>query len=212
MSTDYDSDIDIDVPVIPTKKQRLEKGNSVKENANQDPTIIISQPAKDIGDSGSHSNSRNALSDRRQDSELITQPVSTGSDRDVETQSAAEVTDRRTVIQKPKRAATQLKEVPKARVSFASARTTSTTSTVTPKPFIPLDEASIRRGFQEGGASTKKEDLKKGTYMLVIYKSKTIQLIIFGAGIQLNLLSQRRFGSFPSLKFPSRNLCPTRHK
>ena len=66
-----------------------------------------------------------------------------------------------------KRAATELKDldVPnlKARVSFASART------ITSKPFVALDPASIRRGFQEGGASSKKEDLKKCKYYMISY-------------------------------------------
>ena len=60
-----------------------------------------------------------------------------------------------------KHAATKLNEVPrathgKARVFFASAsaRTIS-------KPFVPLDPASIRRGLQEGGASSKMDSLKK---------------------------------------------------
>ena len=54
-------------------------------------------------------------------------------------------------IEVQKHAATQPKEARKARVSFASARTTSA-----PKPFVPLDPASIRRGFREGGVSAKK--------------------------------------------------------
>ena len=70
---------------------------------------------------------------------------------------------------RPKHAATQLKEVPKARVSFASARTTGT-----PKPFVPLDPASIRRGFQVGGANSKTEDLKKGTSQYILPMDKTI--------------------------------------
>lgn len=111
------------------------------------------------------------------------------------------------VIQNLKLAATQLKVMPKARVSFASARTTIPNL----KPFVLLDPASIRRGFQEGGASTKKEDLKKGMYyvMLSYGLDNSVGNMI---GEQVQLLSQRRFNFFHFLELPSTNLCLTRPK
>jgi hypothetical protein len=109
--------------------------------------------------------------------------------------------------QGPKRATTQLKEVPRVRVAFASA---SASARTVPKPFVPLDPASIRRGFQEGGASSRKEDLKKGTYDVVLIYS--LGNSVDTVGVQLQVLSQRRFGSFHFLELPSRNLCLTRHK
>jgi len=52
-----------------------------------------------------------------------------------------------------RRSVTQPQPAPKARVSFASARTSS------PKPFVTLDPDSIRRGLQEGGENSKKRDI-----------------------------------------------------
>jgi hypothetical protein len=74
---------------------------------------------------------------------------------------------------------TQLKEAPKARVSFASARTTPNIT-----PFVPLNPASILRGFQEGGVSSK-----KGTYIMPMNNAKTVKLILLVHRVQLIQLS-----------------------
>jgi hypothetical protein len=156
-STNSDSDTEVALPgpVVSTKKYRLENGKSVKLEGN-DPSqrprsrgpTVTSQPASASAEKENpNSHTNNIQSHRR----------ATRSHRDelVDADIDSEAT------RGAKRAATQLKAVPKARVSFASARTIS-------KPFIPLDPASIRRGFQEGGASSKKEDLKKSTYIMLI--------------------------------------------
>jgi hypothetical protein len=178
MSTNSDSDTEIYVPINHTKKHRSENRKSVKGNY-QEPTVTTtssntSQPAKD---------SEMIVDSQGDDSDCLLEPevgnvlkqhaLALENSKGRSSQSShghggnepitvhVDTIKPAEAIQGPKRAATQLKEVPKARVSFASARTTTT-----PRPFVPLDSASIRRGFQEGGASSKKEDLKKGTYII----------------------------------------------
>jgi hypothetical protein len=186
-STNSDSDTDIAPVGVPTKKYRLEDGKSVKGNKSNDsgdqrPMVTASLPTE---------------SDRDFEPEVYHHDSTQSSGHEV-IQASADADTQAKTIRGPKRVAvTQLKEAPRARVSFASARTIPNL-----KPFVPLDSASIRRGFQKGGASSKKEYLKKGAYYVVF---------IFGLDssvdtTHLQLLSQRRFGSFHFLKLPSRNL------
>ena len=156
---------------IPTKIHRSENGKSVNSKGNdQDPTVTTSQPAKKIIDT--------EVSDSHSDLEVDIPPVLEHSNSHTHSIHGHDILDTPAeAIQGPKhaqaRAATQLKEGPKARITFASARIAPNS-----KPFVPLDPASIRRGFREGGASSKKEDLKKGTYIMPINMAKTIQLIL----------------------------------
>lgn len=210
-----DSDTEIHLPFIPTKKHRSENGKSVKgKSVKKGPTVTTSQPTNettDIEDSDScsevdfplnlkqralvleNSNGRTQSSYGGED--LDSRPDSGSDDIPLKLKRRAlalenlngptqfshgghkptdDVDIMAEAIQGPKRAATQLKEVSKARVSFASARTTPNL-----KPFVPLDPASIRRGFQEGGANSKKEDLKKGTYIMLIKMAKTKLILAY---------------------------------
>lgn len=183
-STNSDSDTEIQVinaPVIPTKKHRFENGKSDEEN-DQGIMVIASQPVKKVMDTASGmTQARIEVSDSHSDIDIPLKhrtPVSENSNRHLTAHAQSSDQNQKIItvdrvslskaaIRGPihsKHAATQLNDldVPnlKARVSFASARTT------TSKPFVALDPASIRRGFQEGGASSKKEDLKKCMYII----------------------------------------------
>lgn len=206
----FDSDTDCAVPsVIPTEKLRSETQNS--KGNDHGPTVTTSQPSKEVIYYSNDSYSEPEIDlDIPQNHTLVLEnsghsnTQSTGSGHEVISVDAVTVTLAEE-IRGPNCASTQLKEIPKARVSFASARTIHNL-----KQFIPLDPTSICQGFQEGGASSKKEDLKKGTYIMLIYGllDKSVDTV----GIQLQLLSQRRFGSFHFLESPSKILCLTQHK
>ena len=129
-SMNSDSDTEINAPIIPTKKHRSENRNAGK-GKDQEPTVNTSQSAKEDTDhcsepeSGSrldvtiplkqcmlpleNSNSRSTQSSHSHGSNKVDVDTLTGR------LPVAEA------IQGLKHAATQLKEVPKARVSFASA-------------------------------------------------------------------------------------------
>ena len=163
-----DSDTDCAVPsVIPTKKLRSETQNS--KGNDHGPTVTTSQPSKEVIYYSNDSSEPEIDSDIPQNHTLVLEnsghsnTQSTGSGHEVISVDPVTVTLAEE-IRGPNRASTQLKEIPKARVSFASACTIRNL-----KQFIPLDPTSIRRGFQEGGASSKKEDLKKGMYIMLIY-------------------------------------------
>jgi hypothetical protein len=169
--------MEIYVPINLTKKHRSENRKSVKGNY-QEPTVTTSntsQPAKKmiVDSQGDDSDSLlepevgNALKphvlalENSKDRSTQSSHGHTGSGNEPTITVHIDAIKPAEAIQGLKHAATQLKEVPKARVTFASARTTTT-----PRSFVPLDSASIRRGIQEGGASSKMEDLKKGTYII----------------------------------------------
>ena len=169
--SDTDSEITASVlPVVPTKKYRLENGkkltSTTKGNLNDhvqghSPTATgasSSHPAKKVNIPLVLENSHGRTSSQSAQSTYTLRPAVV----DLE------------AIKNPKRATTQLKVMPKARVSFASARTTIPNL----KPFVLLDPASIRWGFQEGGASSKKEDLKKGMYYIMLSYGSEISLVI----------------------------------
>ncbi|KAF8957943.1 hypothetical protein BDZ97DRAFT_2061944 [Flammula alnicola] len=170
-STNFGSGSEVVSPVIPTKKLRLMKGKGKDQGSttsqhrveevidveDSDPEVDIPPmraPAFEHSRRSTQSNGEHDDTTQHKCAPVLehwrrsTQSNSKHHEA-ITLDAAAEAT------QAPKRAATQLKAPPKPRVSFASART--------PKHFVPLDPASIRRGFQEGGASSRKEGLKKTT-------------------------------------------------
>ena len=180
MNSDSDAEV---VTGIPIKKYRLQNRKSVQGN-HHNLTLITtseSQPAKEVTDSESdienshlnvdipsksvakHVENSNSTGRHCDDEvQVITQAINL--EADTETAAATHHASGPT----QKHAATQLNEVPratrgKARVFFASAiaRTIS-------KPFVPLDPASIRRGLQEGGVSSKMDSLKKSMSRLIM--------------------------------------------
>ena len=181
-SVNSDSDTEVNVPVLPTKKHRssTENGHPAKGNSKQEPMIqediddLDSDSRFNIGDEfGVTIKGKGHALVLEKSKGLSTQSSHGGNElsidsRDVDSPNPG-LKLAEAIQSRPKHAATQLKEVPKARVSFASARTTGT-----PKPFVPLDPASIRRGFQAGGANSKTEDLKKGTSRYILPMDKTI--------------------------------------
>jgi hypothetical protein len=186
---DTSTELDLEIAVT-TKKHRLENGQSVMVKGNNGPLAsggptlvpVTSQPAKEVNQvidtevmkSCSDIDIRYVLPLKcvlvlynfNGCSTSNAQPETESSGPQAEAIHRVSVDADRQAIRLPlggsKRAATQLKEIPKARVSFASAGATGGARTI-PKRFVPLDLDSIRRGFQKGGASSKKEDLKKGT-------------------------------------------------
>lgn len=164
------------MPFIPAKKLQSDNIKSVKSN-NQGSTVNISQSAKQMIDIEDLDSSSEVDSPLKWHALVLENSKSCSTSTQSSHGGHKEVINIDTTpveaIQGPKHAATQLKEVSnlKACVSFASACST------TPKPFIPLDPASIHWGLQEGSASSKKEDLKKGTYIMLIKMAKTIKLI-----------------------------------
>jgi hypothetical protein len=183
-NSDSDTDTGFYMPKIPTKKHRsdFKNGKSLVAKGNDNgPTstytvnvgpvsYVKERMDKDTEDkdtgSSTHSDVVISLKRRVLGSVENSKSRSDGSREvitiDIDTPDVTPLES--PTIHPAEHAATQLKEIPKARVSFASART----SKPGPKQFVPLDPASIRRGFQEGGASLKEKDLKKGTYIMLI--------------------------------------------
>ena len=166
-STNSDSNNESDGPFIPTKKLRSEnvKLESLPvKGIHQAPMVTTSdlQPAdsEENKDSDSDSEVDGPLTKQHASASVLENSNGLHSTSSTQSSHVQVGIDTPAVrIEGQKHAATQLKEARKARVSFASARTTSA-----PKPFVPLDPASIRRGFQEGGVSAKKGTSNEDCY------------------------------------------------
>jgi hypothetical protein len=135
---------------LPTKRFQLENRKSVKGN-HQGPMAVTTSSSQAQGENFSS----------KVDIRLNCALVLENSNGNAHTQAQASSHEATITIDEldvntteaskgPKCAATQLKAVRQARVSFASAR-----SIAKPFTFVPLDPDSIRRGFQKGGASSK---------------------------------------------------------